>query len=490
MFRDTEYFMITIDLATTGLCAGSAGLGAVITYLICSKKASQRVQQLTHDFKLVEQGLEQRLSQADVIADQLNSDIVEAKRLETSLREALTQSQQIAALTPQLEKQVETSSEELAALRSSFTQLQANYQSQQAGFHEAQKANEDKIALLEDTEKRLNEQFENLANRIFEQKNESFLKQNKSGLDALLTPLKEQIDGFKRQVTDQYVKEGQERASLKTEILTLKELNKRITDEAAALTMALKGDNKQQGNWGEVVLERILKESGLREGHEFETQVSVRNESGKLQQPDVVVHLPNDKDVIIDSKVSLSAYERFFNEQDEVARQLLLKEHVNSIKGHIKGLGAKDYQDLPGIRTLDYVLMFIPIEPAFLLAIEEDPELVTLALNHNIMLVSPTNLLVALRTINNIWQYEYQNQNAQKIAQHGAKLYDKFVGFVTDMEKVGKSIEATQKSYEGAINKLSTGRGNLVRQVEQFRTLGVQPNKKLPDSIVHEPDSD
>ena len=490
MFRDTEYFMITIDLATTGLCAGTAGLGAVITYLICSKKASQRVQQLTHDFKLVEQGLEQRLSQADVIADQLNSDIVEAKRLEASLREALTQSQQIAALTPQLEKQVETLSEELGALRSSFTQLQANYQSQQAGFHEAQKANEDKIALLEDTEKRLNEQFENLANRIFEQKNESFLKQNKSGLDALLTPLKEQIDGFKRQVTDQYVKEGQERASLKTEILTLKELNKRITDEAAALTMALKGDNKQQGNWGEVVLERILKESGLREGHEFETQVSVRNDSGKLQQPDVVVHLPNDKDVIIDSKVSLSAYERFFNEQEEVARQLLLKEHVNSIKGHIKGLGAKDYQDLPGIRTLDYVLMFIPIEPAFLLAIEEDPELVTLALNHNIMLVSPTNLLVALRTINNIWQYEYQNQNAQKIAQHGAKLYDKFVGFVTDMEKVGKSIEATQKSYEGAINKLSTGRGNLVRQVEQFRTLGVQPNKKLPDSIVNEPDSD
>ena len=490
MFRDTEYFMITIDLATTGLCAGTAGLGAVITYLICSKKASQRVQQLTHDFKLIEQGLEQRLSQADVIADQLNSDIVEAKRLEASLREALTQSQQIAALTPQLEKQVETLSEELGALRSSFTQLQANYQSQQAGFHEAQKANEDKIALLEDTEKRLNEQFENLANRIFEQKNESFLKQNKSGLDALLTPLKEQIDGFKRQVTDQYVKEGQERASLKTEILTLKELNKRITDEAAALTMALKGDNKQQGNWGEVVLERILKESGLREGHEFETQVSVRNDSGKLQQPDVVVHLPNDKDVIIDSKVSLSAYERFFNEQEEVARQLLLKEHVNSIKGHIKGLGAKDYQDLPGIRTLDYVLMFIPIEPAFLLAIEEDPELVTLALNHNIMLVSPTNLLVALRTINNIWQYEYQNQNAQKIAQHGAKLYDKFVGFVTDMEKVGKSIEATQKSYEGAINKLSTGRGNLVRQVEQFRTLGVQPNKKLPDSIVNEPDSD
>uniref|UniRef100_UPI0030F48ECC DNA recombination protein RmuC n=1 Tax=Paraglaciecola sp. TaxID=1920173 RepID=UPI0030F48ECC len=297
--------------------------------------------------------------------------------------------------------------------------------------------------------------------------------------------LKEQIEGFKRQVTDQYVKEGQERASLKTEIMGLKELNLQITQDAAALTKALKGDNKTQGNWGEVVLERILKESGLREGHEFDTQVALKNAEGKSYQPDVVVHLPNNKDVVIDSKVSLAAYERYFNQQDDdVARALHLKEHVNSLRNHIKELGKKDYQDLKGLRSLDYVLLFIPIESAFLLAADHAPDLLKLAFDHNIMLVSPTNLLVALRTINNIWQYEYQNQNAQLIAEHAAKLYDKFHGFVSDMDKVDKALESSRKNFDSAMNKLSTGKGNLVRQVEQFRKLGVQTNKTLDKQLL------
>ena len=236
-----------------------------------------------------------------------------------------------------------------------------------------------------------------------------------------------------------------------------------------------------------MVLDRVLKESGLREGHEFDTQVSLKDENGKLFQPDVVVHLPSDKDVVIDSKVSLAAYERYFNEQeDELARSIHLKEHITSIRNHIKELGKKDYQDLKGIRTLDYVLMFIPIESAFLLAADQSPELLKLAFDNNIMLVSPTNLLVALRTINNIWQYEYQNQNAQKIADNAAKLYDKFHGFVTYMDKVGKAIESTQKNYDNAMNKLSSGKGNIVRQVEQFRKLGVQSNKKLDDKLVEQ----
>jgi DNA recombination protein RmuC len=260
-------------------------------------------------------------------------------------------------------------------------------------------------------------------------------------------------------------------------------LNQRITEEASALTNALKGDNKKQGNWGEVILERILKESGLREGHEFETQVSAQSEQGRRLQPDVVVHLPNDKDVIIDSKVSLAAYEQYFNCDDDASRKQYLSAHVASIKGHIKGLGAKEYQSLKGLRTLDYVLLFIPIEPAFLLAIEEEPDLVSLALNHNIMLVSPTNLLVALRTINNIWQYEYQNQNAQLIAEQAGKLYDKFVGFVSDIEKIGKALDTAHGSYDAAMNKLSSGRGNLVRQVEKFREMGVQPNKRLDSTL-------
>ena len=347
----------------------------------------------------------------------------------------------------------------------------------QARIQALHAAHEDKLASMNASEQRLHTQFENLANRIFEEKQQRYTQQTKHNIETVLAPFKNELDGFKRQISEQHIREGQERASLKTEILSLKALNQKITEEAAALT------NKKQGNWGEVVLERILKESGLREGHEFETQMSATSEHGKRFQPDVVVHLPNDKDVIIDSKVSLAAYERYYNCDDEAEKAQFLSQHVASIKGHIKGLGAKDYQTLKGIKTLDYVLLFIPIEPAFLIAVEEEPDLVTMALNHNIMLVSPTNLLVALRTINNIWQYEYQNQNAQLIAEQAAKLYDKFVGFVTDMEKVGKSMDTAHANYEQAMNKLTSGRGNLVRQIEKFRELGVQPSKRMSQHL-------
>jgi DNA recombination protein RmuC len=365
-----------------------------------------------------------------------------------------------------------------------YADVKAKNQAEKASFVEIQKASAEKLTLLQETETRMQTQFENLANRIFEQKSESFAKANKTGLDVLLAPLKEQIEGFKRQVSDVYVKEGQERASLKTEILSLKALNQQITSEATALTNALKGDNKQQGNWGEVVLERILEQSGLREGSEFDTQSSHRSDEGRQLQPDVIVHLPNQKDIIIDSKVSLVGYEGFHSAQSEEHKRRYLKDHIQSIRTHIKGLSKKDYQSIKSIKTLDYVLMFIPIEPAFLLAVENDPELVNFALNSNIMLVSPTNLLVALRTVNNIWQYEYQNQNAQLIAERAAKLYDKFSGFVTDMEKLGKSLETTTKTYDAALNKLSNGKGNLLRQVENFKSMGVQPSKSLPKHLL------
>jgi DNA recombination protein RmuC len=368
------------------------------------------------------------------------------------------------------------------ALQQSYTKVVAKSEAQSARLDALMQNHEEKMALMNSAEQRLQSQFENLANRIFEEKNASYHNQSKQNIEAVLAPFKTQLEGFKQQISEQHIREGKERASLKTEILGLKELNQKITQEAAALTNALKGDNKKQGNWGEVILERILKESGLREGHEFETQVSAQSEQGKRLQPDVVVHLPNDKDVIIDAKVSLSAYERYYNEEDNELRKQHLRDHVTSIKGHIKGLGAKDYQAIASLRTLDYVLLFIPIEAAFLLAIEEEPDLVSLALNQNIMLVSPTNLLVALRTINNIWQYEYQHQNAQHIAEQAAKLYDKFVGFVGDLEKVGKSIDTAHSHYEGAISKLTSGRGNIVRQLEKFREMGVQPNKRLSNT--------
>ena len=472
-------------ILNTGIGAAALLLGAIIGHL----KGRNHAQKAQSDNDLLQQRLEQVQQQAEASLSAVQAQLTEYKQQAQLLQ---TQNQDYAskaALVPELQQQRTSLQQELKTLQLEYTELKSLSEARQAAFDEARKGHEEKLEALQSAEKRLQEQFENLANKIFTQKAESFTTESKSRLDALLTPLKDQIEGFKKQVTDQYVKEGQERASLKTEILGLKALNQQITEDAAALTRALKGDNKQQGNWGEVVLERILKESGLREGHEFETQVSVRNEHGKLQQPDVVVHLPNDKDVIIDAKVSLAAYERYFNSDDEDERARYLKEHVNSIRTHIKTLGAKDYQELEALKTLDYVLMFIPVEPAFLLAVDADPELVTLALNQNIMLVSPTNLLVALRTINNIWQYEYQNQNAQKIAQHAAKLYDKFAGFVGDMEKIGKSVEATQKHYDAALNKLSSGRGNILRQVEQFRQLGVQPSKRLASEAMNDEDS-
>lgn len=368
---------------------------------------------------------------------------------------------------------------ELHGMQKENASLQAKFESLQASVAQERKGFDEKLNLLENAEAKLNTQFENLANKIFEQKSEKFTKTSESGISQILSPLKQQIDDFKRQITEQYTREGQERASLKTEILGLKELNKQITEEAAALTNALKGDNKQQGNWGELVLERILSESGLRNGHEYEVQKSVTNEEGKRYQPDVVVHLPNNKDIVIDSKVSLIAHEKVVNAPTKEARQRALKEHVNSLKGHIKGLSLKDYQNLSGVTSLDYVLMFIPIESAFINAVEEDPELIKLALDNQIMLVSPTNLLVALRTINNIWQYEYQNQNAKVIAEKAAKMYDKFANFVSDMEKIGKNMETLRNSYDGAMNKLSTGRGNLIKQAEDFKALGVSTSKQL-----------
>ncbi|MGJ8681156.1 DNA recombination protein RmuC [Paraglaciecola sp.] len=483
-------FAIVLAIAA-GLFVFGALLGGLIMGQRAKSRAKQNIEQSEVLFQQQETVLRDQLAQQDIALKELTVEQKSAREEQLQLQNKLGQLTQQVARISELEIEKQHWQQEYQQANKVGAELRTQLESQAARFEQEQIASKEKLQLLEEAEKRLKEQFENVANKIFEQKQEKFSQSSKANLDTILSPLKVQIEGFKKQVSDQYVKEGQERASLKTEILGLKELNQQITQDAAALTKALKGDNKAQGNWGEVVLDRVLKESGLREGHEFETQVSLKDEHGKLYQPDVVVHLPSDKDVVIDSKVSLAAYERYFNEQeDDGARAIHLKEHINSLRNHIKELGKKDYQDLQGIRTLDYVLMFIPIESAFLLAADQAPELLKLAFDNNIMLVSPTNLLVALRTINNIWQYEYQNQNAQKIADNAAKLYDKFHGFVTDMDKVGKALESTQKNFDGAMNKLSTGKGNIVRQVEQFRKLGVQSNKKLDDKLIEQADSE
>lgn len=341
----------------------------------------------------------------------------------------------------------------------------------------------EKQKTLIESEQRLNEQFENLANRIFDNSGKKLDQQNRQSLDYLLTPLKEQLEGFKKQVQESFNHEAKERHTLTFEIRNLQKLNEQMSKEAINLTNALKGNNKTQGNWGEVVLNRILENSGLRENYEFELQVSLNNEDKQRLQPDVIVHLPQGNDVIIDAKVTLVAYERYFNSDNEQEKHQAISDHLIAVRNHIKQLSQKEYHKLYGVNSLDYILMFIPIEPAFLSAIEHDPNLINEALKHNIMIVSPTTLLVALRTINNLWRYEYQNRHAEQIADKAGKLYDKVRGFVEDMEVLGNSLNKAQQTYISSMNKLSSGRGNIIGQIEQFREMGIAVKKPIKAEI-------
>jgi len=345
-------------------------------------------------------------------------------------------------------------------------------------------SHQQQIALIKSNEQTLKNQFSHLAQQTLEQKSTAFAKDNQRNIDALLAPLKAQLGDFKQQVQHSHDAETKQRHELQHEILGLKQLNQKMAQDAINLTQALKGDNKQQGNWGEVILERILQESGLRDGHEYQTQSQYRNEDGKAYRPDVIVNLPDDKNIIIDSKVSLISYERYFNNDNEVDAQLALREHIQSLRSHIKDLGKKDYHQLNGIKSLDYVLLFIPIEPAFLLAIEHEPNLISYALDNNIMLVSPTNLLVALRTIHNLWRIDQQNKNAQIIAQKASKLYDKIRLFGDDLLAVSQHINKANQSVEQAIKKLSSGKGNVISQVQGFEQLGVEIKKPIANELT------
>ncbi|AXG44639.1 DNA recombination protein RmuC [Photorhabdus laumondii subsp. laumondii] len=376
-------------------------------------------------------------------------------------------------LNQELRAQREVNSVQESELREVTTRLE-----------ESRLAAEEKQRLLINSELRLNTQFENLANRIFEQTGRRTGEQNQQSLNTLLAPFREQLDGLHRQVQESFGQEARERHTLAHEIRNLQQLNAQMAQEAINLTNALKGNNKIQGDWGEVVLSRILEASGLREGHEFCTQVSIKVEGNRRFQPDVIVHLPQGKDVVIDAKMSLVAYERYFNSGDRHQQELALQEHIDSIKGHIRGLSRKDYQQLPGLKSLDYVLMFIPVEPAYLVALNKAPELLDEALKHNIMLVSPSTLLVAVRTINNLWRYEYQSQNTRLIADKAARMYDKMRLFVDDMQGLGQSLDKAQLSYRLAMKKLTEGRGNLISQAESFRNLGVEVKRPIDPELV------
>jgi len=347
-----------------------------------------------------------------------------------------------------------------------------------------QKSADEKLALLNETKEELKTQFKSLANDIFEEKDKKFSAQSKQKLDAILNPFSKQLDDFKKKVDDVYHDEGKQRASLITEVKNLRELNQQLNKEARNLTQALKGDKKLQGNWGELILERVLEQSGLRKGHDYQTQGGFRDADNNILKPDVIIHLPQEKDIIIDSKVSLIAYENYASAESEKDKKLALKAHLDAIKSHIKTLSEKNYSALPGVKTLDFVLMFIPIEPAFMVAFQQNDQIFVDAFSSKIVVVTPTTLLATLKTIENLWRYEKQNQNARDIADRAANIYDKFRGFIEDIEKLGKQLDTTQSTYHDALNKLTRGRGNLVNQAQQLLNLGIKVKKDIPKSIL------
>jgi DNA recombination protein RmuC len=327
-------------------------------------------------------------------------------------------------------------------------------------------------------------EFKNLSNEIFEEKSKRFTEQNKIKLDEILKPLGEKIRDFEKKVEETYDKEAQQRYSLKEEVKRLAELNQEVSKEASNLTKALKGDTKARGSWGEVILESILERSGLVKDREYFIQASYTDDNGKKVQPDVIVAYPGDRRVVIDSKVSLLAYERYVSNDDKREQDKALKDHLQSVRNHIRILSEKNYQDIYQIKSLDFVMMFMPVEPAYYLAIQDDTELWNYAYEKRILLISPTNLIAALKMIESMWRQEYQSKNVMEIARRSGALYDKFEGLLSDLVDIGKKLDAAQNSYKSSMVKLSEGKGNLISRVEQIKKLGAKTKKSLPQNLL------
>lgn len=385
-----------------------------------------------------------------------------------------------------LEKEIEKTESELTTERDKVLKLNSELSAGKADFLNLQNRLEEERKEIEELQTKFTKEFENLANKILDEKSAKFTEQNKENLDQILKPLSEKIKDFEKKVEDKYLKESNERASLVQQIKNLHELNQQMSKDANNLTKALKGDSKARGSWGEFILESVLEKSGLVKDREYKIQESFKSPDGKLQKPDVIIYLPDDKNIIIDSKVSLVAYEQFSSTDNETESSVSLKEHIRSIRNHIKELGEKSYQSLYKLNSPDFVLMFVPIEPAFALAVQNDANLFYEAFEKNIVIVSPTTLLATLRTIASIWKQEKQNKNALEIARQSGDLYDKFVGFVDDLSLVGSNIKTTQANYDKAMKKLSEGRGNLIKKAENIKELGAKTTKSLPQSLLDE----
>lgn len=491
-----QYTHITL-LVASGL---GLVLGLVLTLLINrgrlkealsarSRELENQLLQAQSDAALRESRLEQALERE---REQLSRETERQNQLRQHnerLQEALSASQQELAAAREtlkhqagLQEQLREREEALSQARSRLAELETRLGQEREQF-------EQQLALLQDAKKQLTGEFENLANRIFDSKQAQFSTSSKTLLETAIDPLKTQLGEFRRKVEDVYEKENAERNRLSGQVVELQKQAQKIGQDAVSLAQALKGNTKSQGNWGEVVLERLLEQSGLQKGREYDTQVSYTSADGSRRTPDVIVRLPEKKDIIIDAKVSLVDYEKYCNSEDQSERDRFLAQHIQSLRNHIRGLSVKDYEQLEGVRALDFVFIFVPIEAAFMLALQQDPKLYSDAYDKHIILASPTTLLAILRTVENIWRYEKQNKNAERIAKDAGGLHDQFVLLLESLDSLGNYMGKTQEAYDTARKRLATGKGNLLKRVDNIRRLGAKTKKAIDQELLEQADN-
>ncbi|WP_428229729.1 DNA recombination protein RmuC [Flavobacterium sp.] len=406
------------------------------------------------------------------------------ERLTANVNQLQVQKEQFDRERISLEKQFQFANSEKETIRTEKDSLAIQLSKKEVDFENLWERHKEQKNEITELQEKFTKEFENLANKILEEKSAKFTEQNSENMKNILLPLQDKIQGFEQKVEQTHKESIDYHAALRQQIVGLSEMNAQMSKETLNLTKALKGDSKMQGNWGELVLERVLEKSGLEKGREYEVQQSFTNNEGNRVFPDVVINLPDGKKMIVDSKVSLVAYERWINEESEILKADFLKEHVNSIKRHVEQLGNKNYHDLYQIESPDFVLLFIPIEPAFAIALNEDSALYNKAFDRNIVIVTPSTLLATLRTIDSMWANQKQQENAFEIARQAGALYDKFEGFVADLVRIGNKIKDTKTEYESAMSKLVDGRGNLISSVEKLKKMGAKAKKSLPENIV------
>lgn len=477
---------MAVDLASILLGLVAAAVPCLGWALQLQRQLSARqselalVQERLSSAQLAHEGLQAQLEACrDEISDLSEANVVKQTTLAAQARELeLLQIDRDNTRDAAHAWQLERANREAEQRR-----LEAQAARLEAELREQQESHQQRLEDLQEARDTLRAQFAEMATKIFDEREQRFTQTSQQHLGQLLDPLKERIQAFEKRVEESYQQEARERFSLGKELERLQQLNLRLSDEATNLTQALKGQ-KTQGNWGELILERVLEHAGLEKGREYQTQVSLKSADGERYQPDVLIMLPGNKQVVVDAKVSLTAYQQFVADTDAERAQAALKQHVQSLRSHVKGLSNKDYNRLDGLHSLDFVLLFVPIEAAFSAALQAEPNLFQEAFDRQIVIVSPTTLLATLRVIDSLWKQERQSQNAREIAERAGWLYDKFVLFIQDLDELGSRLQQVDKAYAAARNKLCEGRGNLVSRSEQLKLLGARASKSLPGELL------